>query len=40
MERCLLIVAGLLLVYPQPLFDFIGIGVMALVGVWQKVRKD
>ncbi len=39
-ERSLLIIAGLLLVYPLPLFDFIGSGLMVLVGVWQKFGKS
>ncbi len=39
-ERSLLIIAGLLLVYPLPLFDFIGSGLMALVAVWQKFGKS
>ena len=39
-ERIMLIVAGLLLVYPIALYDAIGIGLMALVVVSQKLRKD
>jgi hypothetical protein len=35
----MLIVAGLLLVYPKPLFDLIGLGLMAAVIVSQKLRK-
>ena len=38
-ERTLLVVAGLLLVYPLPLYDFIGVGLMAIVGAWQKFGK-
>jgi TRAP-type uncharacterized transport system fused permease subunit len=38
-ERVLLIVAGLLLVYPEPSFDFIGLGLMAVSIVSQKLRK-
>ncbi len=38
-ERIMLIIAGLLLVYPKPLFDFIGFGLMAVVIVSQKLRK-
>lgn len=38
-ERTLLVVAELLLVYPLPLYDFIGIGLMAFVGRWQKFGK-
>jgi len=38
-ERVLLIIAGLLLVYPKPLLDWIGIGLMLVVIVMQKLRK-
>ena len=38
-ERLLLIVAGLLLVYPMPLLDWIGIALIAAVVVMQKLRK-
>src|SRR5712692_3439399 len=38
-ERVLLIVAGLLLVYPKPLLDWIGIGLILMVIVMQKLRK-
>ena len=38
-ERIMLIIAGLMLVYPKPLFDFIGLGLMAVVIVSQKLRK-
>ena len=38
-ERIMLIIAGLMLVYPKPLFDFIGLGLMAVVVVSQKLRK-
>ena len=38
-ERIMLIIAGLMLVYPKPLFDFIGLGLMAAVIVFQKLRK-
>ena len=38
-ERWLLIIAGLLLVYPKPLLDYIGAALMALVVVLQKLRK-
>jgi TRAP transporter 4TM/12TM fusion protein len=38
-ERGTLILAGLLLVYPKPLFDYIGIALFALVIVMQKMRK-
>jgi TRAP transporter 4TM/12TM fusion protein len=39
-ERIMLISAGLLLVYPIPLYDIIGLGLMALVVFLQKMRKD
>ena len=38
-ERMLPIVAGLLLVYPKPLFDFIGIALVLVVVVLQKMIK-
>ena len=38
-ERIMLIIAGLMLVYPKPLFDFIGLGLMATVIVSQRLRK-
>jgi TRAP-type uncharacterized transport system fused permease subunit len=38
-ERIMLIVAGLMLVYPIPLYDAIGIGLILLVIVSQKLRK-
>ena len=38
-ERYTLILAGLLLVYPKPLFDYIGIALFALVMAVQKLRK-
>jgi TRAP transporter 4TM/12TM fusion protein len=38
-ERIMLIVAGLMLVYPIPLYDAIGIGLIVLVIVSQKLRK-
>lgn len=38
-ERIMLLIAGLMLVYPKPLFDFIGLGLMAIVIVSQKLRK-
>jgi TRAP transporter 4TM/12TM fusion protein len=38
-ERIMLIVAGLTLVYPQPLYDFVGFGLIAIVIVSQKLRK-
>jgi len=39
-ERIMLIVAGLLLVYPIALYDIVGFGLMFLVIVLQKVRKN
>jgi hypothetical protein len=36
----MLISAGLLLVYPIPLYDIIGLGLMALVVFLQKMRRD
>ena len=38
-ERIMLISAGLLLVYPKPLFDFIGIGLVLIVIAMQKMLK-
>jgi len=38
-ERSILILAGLLLMYPKPLFDYVGIALFALVIVIQKLRK-
>jgi len=39
LERWLLIAAGLALVYPKAAFDVVGIGLIALVVVLQKLRK-
>jgi TRAP transporter 4TM/12TM fusion protein len=39
-ERIMLIVAGLALVYPEPLYDIVGFGLMVLVIVLQKLRKE
>ncbi|MBM4339295.1 MAG: TRAP transporter fused permease subunit [Deltaproteobacteria bacterium] len=39
-ERMMLIAAGLLLVYSIPLYDAIGLGLMILVIVLQKLRKE
>ncbi len=39
-ERWLLIIAGLALVYPKPLLDYIGVALIAVVIVTQKLRKD
>jgi TRAP transporter 4TM/12TM fusion protein len=38
-ERIMLLVAGLMLVYPIPLYDIIGLGLIALVIVLQKLRR-
>jgi len=38
-ERIMLIVAGLALVYPEPLYDIVGFGLIVLVIVSQKLRK-
>ena len=40
-ERVMLILAGLLLVYPKPLFDFIGIGLLLIVlgAQWLRGKK-
>jgi len=38
-ERWMLIVAGLMLVYPVLLFDYIGFGLVAAVVVLQKMRR-
>jgi TRAP-type uncharacterized transport system fused permease subunit len=39
-ERIMLLAAGLLLVYPIAAYDLIGFGLMALVVVSQKLRKE
>jgi TRAP transporter 4TM/12TM fusion protein len=39
-ERIMLIAAGLSLVYPQPLYDIVGFGLLAVTIVLQKLRKD
>jgi TRAP transporter 4TM/12TM fusion protein len=39
-ERLMLIGAGLLLVYPIPKYDFIGFGLIAVVIISQKLRRD
>jgi TRAP transporter 4TM/12TM fusion protein len=38
-ERIMLIVAGVALVYPQPLYDIVGFGLIAAVIILQKLRK-
>ncbi len=40
LERWLLIAAGLALVYPKALFDYIGVALLAVVVVSQTVRKS
>ena len=39
LEQAMLVVAGLALVYPRPLFDAIGIGLFALVLILQYLRR-
>jgi len=39
-ERIMLLVAGLMLVYPIPVYDFVGFGLMAVVIASQKLRKE
>ncbi len=39
-ERWLLVAAGLLLVYPQPLYDTVGVGLTFAVLAMQKLRKE
>jgi TRAP transporter 4TM/12TM fusion protein len=39
-ERIMLIVAGLALVYPEPLYDIVGFGLIVVVIISQKLRKD
>jgi TRAP-type uncharacterized transport system fused permease subunit len=39
-ERWLLIIAGLALVYPKAMLDYIGIGLIVIVIALQKLRKD
>jgi len=39
-ERIMLIAAGLSLVYPQPLYDIVGFGLLAVTIVLQKIRRD
>jgi TRAP-type uncharacterized transport system fused permease subunit len=38
-ERIMLIVAGLALVYPEPLYDIVGFGLIVVVIISQKLRK-
>jgi TRAP-type uncharacterized transport system fused permease subunit len=38
-ERWLLIAAGLALVYPKPLFDYIGVALIVIAIVLQKIRR-
>jgi TRAP transporter 4TM/12TM fusion protein len=39
-ERVMLIVAGLALVYPEPLYDIVGFGFIAVVIISQKLRRE
>ena len=39
-ERWLLIIAGLALVYPKALFDYIGLALIAVAIAMQKLRRD
>jgi TRAP transporter 4TM/12TM fusion protein len=39
LERWLLIIAGLALTYPKPLFDYVGIGLIVVVMIMQKLRR-
>jgi TRAP-type uncharacterized transport system fused permease subunit len=39
-ERILLILGGLALVYPEPLYDIVGFGLIAVSVILQKFRKD
>jgi TRAP-type uncharacterized transport system fused permease subunit len=39
-ERWMLIIAGLALVYPKPMLDYIGVALIAIVIVMQKMRKE
>ena len=39
-ERIMLIVAGLALVYPEPMFDIVGFGLIVVTIISQKLRKD
>jgi TRAP transporter 4TM/12TM fusion protein len=39
-ERVMLILGGLALVYPKPLYDFIGLALMVVVIISQKLRKE
>ena len=38
-ERWLLIIAGLALVYPKAMLDYIGVGLIVIVIILQKLRK-
>jgi TRAP-type uncharacterized transport system fused permease subunit len=39
-EQAMLVVAGLALVYPRPLFDLVGVGLFSVVAVLQYLRRD
>ncbi len=38
-ERIMLIIAGLMLVYPVPLYDFVGLGLIVMTVISQKLRR-
>jgi len=40
LEQAMLIVAGLALVYPKPLYDAVGLALLVLVFVFQFLRRD
>jgi len=39
-ERIMLIMGGLALVYPEPLYDMVGLGLIVVAVISQKLRKD
>jgi TRAP-type uncharacterized transport system fused permease subunit len=39
LERWLLVIAGLFLVYPRPAFDYIGLALFVAVIVMQRLRR-
>jgi TRAP transporter 4TM/12TM fusion protein len=39
LERSMLVISGFMLVYPAPLFDYIGFGLLALSALLQKLRQ-
>lgn len=40
LERWLLIISGLFLVYPRPAFDYIGLALLIVVIIMQKLRRE